>query len=71
MNGPSFHAWVLEGTVVALEPPHTREEGILRRCQLSQGGRVRDTVMYSVLDSEWPAVKSDLEPRLWQPPTAR
>jgi hypothetical protein len=32
---------------------------------------MRDTVMYSILDAEWPEVKSRLERRLWQPPTAR
>jgi N-acetyltransferase len=28
------------------------------------GGRIRDSVYFSVIDSEWPAVKSGLENRL-------
>lgn len=37
------------------------EEGTLRNHVVVEGGRLRDTVYYSILDSEWPAVKSDLE----------
>jgi len=48
-----------------------REEGVFRRYQVSQGGRVRDTVWYAVTDLDWPEVKSRLEQRLWQQPRAR
>ncbi len=41
-----------------------REEGILRSHMITAGGRVRDTVYYSILDREWPQVKKDLESRL-------
>ncbi len=41
-----------------------REEGILRRHTLMWDGYVRDTVYYSILDHEWPAVKTRLEARL-------
>ena len=37
-----------------------QEEGTLRRHLLTSTGRVRDTVYFSVLDSEWPAVKGRL-----------
>lgn len=40
------------------------EEGILRRHAITQSGRLRDTVYYSILDDEWPAVKARLEDRL-------
>ncbi|TWT45540.1 putative ribosomal N-acetyltransferase YdaF [Phycisphaerae bacterium RAS1] len=36
-------------------------EGVLRRYQATRGGRQRDTVMYSILSEEWPAVKARLE----------
>lgn len=55
----------------AIERLGAKEEGVFRKYQRTQGGRMRDTVMYSILDSEWPEVKSGLERRLWQPPTAR
>ena len=41
-----------------------REEGILRSHQVTDNGRVRDTVYYSVIAPEWPAVKADLERKL-------
>jgi RimJ/RimL family protein N-acetyltransferase len=41
-----------------------REEGTLRRHVVTWSGRVRDTVYFSVLDSEWPQVKARLEDRI-------
>ncbi|GDX31232.1 N-acetyltransferase [Actinomycetes bacterium] len=40
------------------------KEGVLRRYQRRQDGSVRDTVVYSVLADEWPAVKAGLLARL-------
>jgi RimJ/RimL family protein N-acetyltransferase len=37
-----------------------QEEGTLRRHMLMPDGRWRDTVYYSILDSEWPGVKAAL-----------
>jgi RimJ/RimL family protein N-acetyltransferase len=41
-----------------------KEEGILRNERIMPDGRVRNTVMFSILDSEWPGVKSNLLARL-------
>jgi RimJ/RimL family protein N-acetyltransferase len=41
-----------------------KEEGTLRRHLLTHTGRVRDTVYFSILDSEWPEVKAKLEARI-------
>jgi N-acetyltransferase len=41
-----------------------KEEGTLRRHVLTWTGRVRDSVYFSILDSEWPSVKTALEQRL-------
>lgn len=41
-----------------------RQEGILRRHVLTDTGRMRDTVYFSILDDEWSAIKSRLEMRL-------
>ena len=43
------------------------EEGVLRRNMLVQGGRYRDSIYYSVLDTEWPAVKDRLRSFLARP----
>jgi RimJ/RimL family protein N-acetyltransferase len=41
-------------------------EGVLRSHMVSQGGRVRDTVVFSVVSAEWPAVRAGLLARLGQ-----
>jgi len=43
-----------------------KEEGTLRRHLLTWTGRVRDTVYFSILDSEWPEVRTRLEAKLGQ-----
>jgi RimJ/RimL family protein N-acetyltransferase len=43
-----------------------KEEGTLRRHIITWSGRVRDTVYFSILDSEWPGVKANLESMLDQ-----
>jgi N-acetyltransferase len=40
------------------------EEGTLRRHLMLPDGFMRDSVYFSVLDHEWPAVKADLEARM-------
>jgi len=40
------------------------EEGIFRKHLICQSGRIRDTVYFSILDSEWPEKKRALEARL-------
>ncbi len=37
------------------------EEGVLRKHIRTYTGRFRDSIYYSVLDTEWPAVKARLE----------
>jgi N-acetyltransferase len=41
-----------------------KEEGTLRKHVITQSGRIRDTVYYSILDTEWPEVKAALAKRL-------
>jgi N-acetyltransferase len=43
-----------------------KEEGILRNHMVTQSGRVRHTVYYSIIDAEWPVVKAALERKLAQ-----
>jgi RimJ/RimL family protein N-acetyltransferase len=40
------------------------QEGILRQDRLVWTGRIRDTVVFSVLADEWPAVRDGLDARL-------
>jgi RimJ/RimL family protein N-acetyltransferase len=41
-----------------------KEEGTLRRHVITWTGRVRDSVYFSILDSEWPEAKTNLEAML-------
>ncbi len=41
-----------------------RQEGVLRRYQRRADGSMRDTVMFSILSEEWPAVRESLEHRV-------
>jgi RimJ/RimL family protein N-acetyltransferase len=40
------------------------EEGILRRHMVMPDGRIRDSVMHSIIAAEWPAVRARLDARL-------
>jgi len=44
-----------------------KEEGILRRHMITDSGRIRDTVYYSIIDVEWAEVKVRLEAKLATP----
>jgi RimJ/RimL family protein N-acetyltransferase len=41
-----------------------KEEGTLRKHMLTWNGRQRDSVYFSILDTEWPEVKSRLEAKM-------
>ena len=41
-----------------------REEGIFRNHMITSSGRIRHSVYYSIIDSEWPTVKARLETKL-------
>jgi RimJ/RimL family protein N-acetyltransferase len=45
----------------AIERLGAVREGVLRHHMITPEGRLRDSVYYSILDSEWPAVKARLE----------
>jgi N-acetyltransferase len=41
-----------------------KEEGVLRKHMLTWNGRQRDSVYFSILDTEWPGVKAEFERKL-------
>lgn len=41
-----------------------KEEGIFRNHMVTSTGRIRHSVYYSIIDSEWPAMKARLEEKL-------
>lgn len=48
----------------AIEALGANRDGVLRHYMARRDGSGRDTVMYSILRAEWPAVRSHLEARL-------
>ncbi|KQM65732.1 acetyltransferase [Sphingomonas sp. Leaf17] len=45
----------------AIERLGAKRDGLLRGHQVMANGRLRDTVVYSILDREWPAVRQNLQ----------
>jgi RimJ/RimL family protein N-acetyltransferase len=41
-----------------------KEEGVFRKHMVTWTGRIRDSVYFSILDTEWPDVKARLEAKL-------
>lgn len=48
----------------AIERLGAKQDGVLRKHRIQPDGTVRDTVVYSITDDEWPAVKLALTDRL-------
>jgi RimJ/RimL family protein N-acetyltransferase len=48
----------------ALKGIGAKEEGLFRNHMITPSGRIRHSAYYSIIDSEWPAVKESLENRL-------
>jgi N-acetyltransferase len=48
----------------AIERLGAKQDGVLRNHRRMPDGSLRDTVVYSILDSEWPAVRNGLRFRL-------
>ncbi len=49
----------------AIERLGAVREGVLRKHMIVRDGRARDTVYYSIVDDEWPAVRARMETRLY------
>lgn len=56
--------WHNRASRAAIERLGAKQDGVLRNHQLSAGGSYRDTVVFSIINSEWPAVKQNLVFRL-------
>jgi N-acetyltransferase len=55
LNTKSRHAILRRGA---------KEEGVMRNHMVMRDGRVRDSVLYSIVKSEWPQVRSGLEAKM-------
>ena len=53
-----------EASRAAIERLGAKFDGVLRSHQIAADGSRRDTVVYSILDIEWPAVRANLSYRM-------
>ena len=57
-------SWANQQSRTAIERLGARLDGVLRGDRLERNGVLRDTVVYSVLEHEWPSVRTGLEARV-------
>jgi N-acetyltransferase len=53
--------WFNHASRVAIERLGAKQDGVLRNHQLLPDGSKRDTVVFSIIDGEWPAVRRHLK----------
>ncbi|MPY21745.1 GNAT family N-acetyltransferase [Shewanella sp. YLB-07] len=58
--------WHNQASREAITRLGAKQDGVLRNHQILKDGTVRDTVIYSIIDSEWSTVKQHLKHRLQQ-----
>lgn len=59
--------WFNHASRVAIERLGAKQDGVLRNHQLLPDGSKRDTVVFSIIDGEWPAVRRHLKFQLDRP----
>lgn len=55
--------WHNRQSRAAIERLGAKQDGVLRNHRIMPDGTLRDTVVYSITDAEWPAVRRGLEAR--------
>ena len=53
--------WFNHASRIAIERLGAKQDGVLRNHQLLPDGSKRDTVVFSIIDGEWPAVRRHLK----------
>jgi ribosomal-protein-alanine N-acetyltransferase len=48
----------------AIERIGAQREGVIRKARIMPDGYQRSSVLYSIIDDEWPVVKANLEAKL-------
>jgi RimJ/RimL family protein N-acetyltransferase len=56
--------WVNFQSRAAIERLGAKQDGVMRAMKRYSNGALRDSVEYSIIEPEWPAVKANLEARL-------
>jgi len=53
--------WFNEKSRAAITRLGAKQDGVLRNHRIDKSGRMRDTVVFSIIANEWPVVKQGLE----------
>lgn len=61
--------WMNQRSRAAIERLGAKQDGVLRNHMRMPDGSYRDTVVFSIIDSEWPAVRRHLDHKLGVEPT--
>lgn len=56
--------WLNQQSRTAIERLGAKQDGVLRNHVRMPDGTLRDTVVFSIIESEWPAVRNELQRRL-------
>ena len=56
--------WLNQQSRSAIERLGAKQDGVLRSHRIMPDGTLRDTVVYSILEHEWPAIRNELKRRL-------
>lgn len=56
--------WFNKRSQSAIERLGARRDGVLRNHMIMPDGRIRDSVVYSIIKNEWPGVKTNLQHKL-------
>ena len=59
-------SWFNQASRTAIARLGAKQDGVLRNHRRHADGSLRDTVVFSIIDTEWPGVKSNLRYRLQQ-----
>ena len=59
--------WFNQASRAAIARLGAKQDAVLRNHQISADGSYRDTVVFSIIESEWPAVKQHLRYQLERP----
>ncbi|MDH5834166.1 GNAT family N-acetyltransferase [Luteimonas kalidii] len=57
-------SWFNHASRAAIARLGAKQDGVLRNAKRHEDGSLRDTVVFSILDTEWPAVRRHLQARL-------
>ena len=63
-DGELWKLWFNKRSQTAIERLGAKRDGVMRNHMIMADGRIRDTVVYSIIENEWAGVKMNLQHKL-------